>query len=235
MLKTYKEEDAVVLMSGGQDSTTSLFWALENFHKVYTVSILYHQKHSKEVEIARRICEKLNIENKVIDLPFLKDLVLSNLFKDTADVNQSHVLNKDIPSSYVPYRNLIFLTMASAWATTIGAKHIVIGVSETDYSGYADCRDVFIKSAQATLNLATDFHNRSNITIHTPLMWLNKADEFKLAEDLECLDVILNETLTCYNGVETMNAFGMGCNECPACAIRKHGYEEFLNKYKAGR
>lgn len=233
MLKSFKEEDAVVLMSGGQDSTTCLYWALDNFRKVYTVSFLYHQKHSKEVEIAGKICKKLQIENKTIDISFLKDIVISNLFKDTDDVNKSHILNKAIPSSYVPYRNLIFLTLAGAWATTIGARHVVMGVSETDYSGYADCRDVFIKSAQATLNLATDFHNRTSITIHTPLMWLNKAEEFKLAEELNCLDVILKETLTCYNGDETMHPYGKGCDHCPACQIRKKGYEEFLKKYKA--
>lgn len=226
MTSTFKDEDCLVLMSGGQDSTTTLFWAIQNFNKVYAITFDYEQKHSREIDIAGDICRKLDVERKVVDISFLKDLVVSNLFKDEPDVDGAHLLNPDVPSSFVPYRNLIFLTLASAWASTLGVRHLATGVCETDYSGYADCRDVFIKSAQVTLNLATDFSDR-NVVIHTPLMWLTKAQEFQLAEELGCLDFVLTSTLTCYNGDETQNDFGMGCGECPACKLRKNGYEEY--------
>lgn len=217
-------------MSGGQDSTTCLFWALKNFKRVHAICFFYNQKHSGEIEIAKSICEKLDVNLKVVDISFMKELVTSSLFKDGGDLDKGHVLKEEVPSSFVPYRNLIFLTLASAWASTNKVKNIVTGVCETDYSGYADCRDVFIKSAQVTLNLATDFSDE-NVVIHTPLMWLTKAEEFKMAADLDCLDFIINETLTCYNGVETMNSYGKGCGQCPSCRLRKKGYEEYIAKY----
>jgi len=223
----FNNEDAVVLVSGGQDSTTCLYWAKKQFRNIYGISFFYNQKHSNELETAKKICEKNNIQHRIVDISFMKDIVVSNLFQGTSDVKSGHKLQEDVPSSFVPYRNLLFLTIASGWASTVGAKNIVIGVCETDYSGYADCRDVFIKSAQVTLNLATDF-KENNVVIHTPLMWLTKAEEFKMAENLGCLDVILRETLTCYNGVEKMNDFGKGCGECPACLLRKKGYDEFM-------
>ncbi len=227
----YMDEEALVLMSGGQDSTTCLFWALKNFKKVHAITIMYGQKHSKEVEIAANICDKLGVNLKSVDISFIKDIVVSNLFEGTGDVNETHKLKKDVPASYVPYRNLLFLTIAAGWASTLEVNNIVTGVCETDYSGYADCREVFVKSTEETLNLATDF-DKNKVKIHTPLMKLTKADEFKMAEDLECLDFIINETLTCYNGLETMNPYGKGCGECASCKLRKKGYEEFLIKYK---
>ncbi len=230
MDQCYLNEDAVVLTSGGQDSTTCLVWALQNFRKVHAISFFYNQKHSNENDIARRICEKLSVPFKLVDISFMKDLVISNLFKGGGDLNEKHQSSNSVPSSFVPYRNLLFLTLASAWAGTVGARHIVTGVCETDFSGYADCRDVFIKSTQVTLNLATDFKDK-NVVLHTPLMWLTKAEEFKMAVDIGCLDLILKETLTCYNGVETMNEYGKGCGECPSCLLRKKGYDEFRKKY----
>ena len=175
----------------------------------------------------------MDIPLKTVDISFIKDIVVSNLFQGSADVSGQHAQNKDVPSTFVPYRNLLFLTVAAGWAGTLGAKHLVTGVCETDYSGYADCRDVFVKSAQVALNMATDFKDK-NVVIHTPLMWLTKAEEFRMAEELGILDLILEKTLTCYNGVQTMNDFGMGCGECPSCKLRKHGYEEFMKKYHNG-
>ena len=231
MKNIYKNEKSLVLVSGGQDSTTCLFWAIKNFKKVDAITFYYAQKHSKEIEVAESLCKKLKVNHKKIDISFLKDLVISNLFNNKNNINKSHILNKNVPSSFVPYRNMIFLTLAAAWASTIATKHIVIGVCETDYSGYADCRDVFIKSLQVSLNLATDFKEKS-VIIHTPLMWLSKAEEFKLAEDLGCLDFVINESLTCYNGIERMNNYGKGCGKCPACKLRKKGYQEYLRLYK---
>lgn len=230
---SYKSENAVVLASGGQDSTTCLAWAKKYFNKVYAISFFYGQKHSAENEIAQNICDSMEIPLKTVDISFIKDIVVSNLFQGTADVNSCHSQNKDVPSSFVPYRNLLFLTVAAGWAGTVGAKHLVTGVCETDYSGYADCRDVFVKSAQVALNLATDFKD-NNVVIHTPLMWLTKAEEFKMAEELGVLDLVLKKTLTCYNGIQMMNDFGMGCAECPSCRLRKHGYDEYIRKYHNG-
>jgi len=227
MNRSFENENALVLVSGGQDSTTCLFWAKHRFAGVAAISFIYGQKHAVEVDTARRICRQLDVELKTVDISFMKDLVVSNLFAGTDDVSRPHQLKDSVPSSFVPYRNLLFLTLAAGWASTLGIRHIVTGVCETDYSGYADCRDVFIKSAQVTLNLATDF-DKNNVIIHTPLMWLTKADEFRLADELGCLDFILNETMTCYNGDETLNDFGKGCGLCPACKLRKEGYAEFL-------
>lgn len=231
MQQSYNTEDALVLMSGGQDSTTCLFWAKNNFRKVNAISFFYQQKHAVETDVAQKICDKLDVPLKVVDLSFLKDLVISNLFVNSGDLHTAHALNKEVPSSFVPYRNLVFLTSAAAWASTLGIKHIITGVCETDYSGYADCRDVFIKSTQTTLNLASDFKDK-NVVIHTPLMWLSKAEEFRMADEMGVLDFIINESLTCYNGVEALQDYGKGCGECPSCLLRKKGFEEFKEKYR---
>ena len=226
-----KQENALVLVSGGQDSTTCLYWAVKKFNKVFGITFDYGQKHSVETEIAQEICKLNKIQFKKLDISFMKELVVSNLFEGTGSLEEEHELNKDVPASYVPYRNMIFLNLAAAWGSTIGARHLVAGVCETDYSGYADCRDVFVKSLQVALNLATDFKENENI-IHTPLMWLTKAEEFRMAEELGCLDVVLEKTLTCYNGVMDMNDYGMGCSECPSCKLRKKGYDEYVKKYR---
>lgn len=218
---------AVVLFSGGQDSTTCLVWALRQFKTVHAIGFFYNQKHAVELDAARKIAGQLGVPFKVVDLSFLSELVVSNLLANTGSVSEGHALSAEVPASFVPYRNLLFLTLAAGWASTVGARHLVTGVCETDYSGYADCRDVFVKSAQVTLNLATDFKDK-NVVIHTPLMWLDKAAEFALAEELGCLPVILEDTVTCYNGDPTPREWGRGCGECPACRLRQNGWQEFL-------
>jgi len=220
------KDSCLILFSGGQDSTTALFWAMKNFDNVYAISFLYGQKHSIEISITKEICKKLDIKQKIVDISFLENLVVSGLFESSdKNVGESHPLNTFLPSSFVPYRNLIFLTFAASYATVIGTNNIIIGVSEVDYSGYPDCRGEFIKSAEKTLRLAI---NSDNINIITPLISLTKSDIFMLAKELDCLDFIINETMTCYNGSKIKNDFGFGCGECPACLLRKKGYEEFL-------
>lgn len=231
MEHSYQKEGGLVLTSGGQDSTTCLYWARENFAKTHAMCFVYGQKHSTEVDAAISICKDIGVPLKILDISFMAQLVSSNLFKGMPDVAQPHAVNENVPSSFVPYRNMLFLTLASAWASTLGVRHLVTGICETDYSGYADCRDVFVKSLQASLNLATDF-GKKNVVIHTPLMWLTKAETFKLAEELNCLEIILKKTLTCYNGVLQMNDFGMGCGQCPACLLRKTGYNDYREKYQ---
>jgi 7-cyano-7-deazaguanine synthase len=226
-----KNENALVLVSGGQDSTTCLYWALKKFNKVFAITFDYGQKHRIETDIAQDICKLNDIPLKKLDISFMKELVVSNLFEGTGELDEKHELNDDVPASYVPYRNMIFLNLAAAWGSTIGARHLITGVCETDYSGYADCRDVFVKSLQVALNLATDFKDKENV-IHTPLMWITKCEEFRMAEELGCLDIILEKTLTCYNGVTEMNNYGMGCDECPSCNLRRKGYQEYVKKYR---
>ena len=228
--QSFKNEDALVLMSGGQDSTTCLFWAIKNFKKVYAISFYYGQKHSVETEIAELICSENGVSLKKADISFIKDIVISNLFAGEGDVSKGHKLDEEVPASFVPYRNLLFLTVAAGWASTLNIRHLVTGICETDYSGYADCRDIFVKSAQVAINLSTDLSGRSLI-IHTPLMFLSKAEEFNLADEMNVFDYIIDKTMTCYNGVREMNYYGMGCGKCPACQLRKKGYDVYMDKY----
>ncbi len=222
-------ESCLVLFSGGQDSTTLLFWALRNFKNVYAISFFYGQRHSIEIDIAKNICKKLNINQKIVDISFLDSLVSSDLFDSSKkEISTSHPLNSSLPSSFVPYRNLIFLTLAASYATVIGTNNLVIGVSDADYSGYPDCRREFIKSAESTFRLAIGLDDGINVI--TPLISLTKSDIFGLAKGLDCFDFIINETITCYNGDMTKNEFGFGCGKCPACLLRKRGYEEFIKK-----
>jgi 7-cyano-7-deazaguanine synthase len=228
-LDRFRSESAVVLVSGGQDSTTALLWALETFGSVFGIGFFYRQKHAVELDAAELICRGLNIPFQRVDLSFMAALVDSNLFENTGDVNASHTQNPAVPSSFVPYRNLLFLTVAAGWASKVGARHLVTGVCETDFSGYADCRDVFIKSAQVALNLSTDLPGK-DVVIHTPLMWMTKADEFAMAEQMGRLDFILENTMTCYNGDRTRHDYGMGCGQCPACHLRAQGWREFSDR-----
>lgn len=213
-----KKEKAVVVFSGGQDSTTCLVWALKEFAEVETVTFHYNQRHQLETEVAGKLAKKLNVRNHLLDMSLLNQLAPNALTRDEIDIK----LNEDgLPSTFVPGRNLVFLTFASILAYQIGAKHIVTGVCETDFSGYPDCRDSFIKSCNVTMNLAMD----KPFIIHTPLMWLNKKDTWKLADELDALDLVRNETLTCYNGI-----IADGCGECPACVLRRNGLNEYMHE-----
>ncbi len=210
---------AVVLFSGGQDSTTCLFWAQKHFRKVYALSFLYGQKHVREVELAREIAESAGIEFHVMDASFIGKLGSNSLtdFSVTMDEEQP---DGSFPNTFVPGRNLFFLSIAAVYARERGVYNLVTGVSQTDYSGYPDCRDSFIKSLNVTLNLAMD----EQFVIHTPLMWLDKAQTWGLADELGVFDIVRNKTLTCYNGVQ-----GDGCGNCPACKLRREGLEEYLS------
>lgn len=218
---------AVVLTSGGQDSTTALYWAIRQFggpQHVAAISFIYGQKHEKEVQFAQKIAIRAKIDNHVFfSIPELYKVSKSNLFVGEGDVNELN--EKNLPSSFVPNRNMLFLTLAHAYAQSVGAKNLVAGVCQTDYSGYPDCRQQFITAFQDAANLGSD----SEIEVLTPLMYLNKAETWALAEELGIVDEIKDHTLTCYNG-ETTNRIesGFGCGNCPACKIRERGYREFL-------
>lgn len=213
---------ALVIMSGGQDSTTSLFWAKKNFDEVYAITFYYGQNHSVETKQAGMICRMHQIKQVQVALDFLPHLVESAL---TSGGNVNEVNAKGLPASFVPNRNALFITLAHAYAQKIGAEHLVTGVCQTDYSGYPDCREAFIKALQDTLNLGSD----SNITIHTPIMHINKAETFQLAEDLGYLTDIVKYSHTCYNGDrQTVLPSGFGCGVCPACVLREKGFQEYL-------
>lgn len=213
-------DSAVVLFSGGQDSTTCLFWTQKHFKKVYALSFLYGQKHVREVELAREIAEFAGIEFNVMDAGFIGTLG-SNSLTDSSVVMDEEQPDGSFPNTFVPGRNLFFLSIAAVFARERSAYNLVTGVSQTDYSGYPDCRDSFIKSLNVTLNLAMD----EQFVIHTPLMWLDKAATWCLADELGVFDVVRNNTLTCYNGIT-----GDGCGHCPACKLRREGLEKYLSR-----
>ncbi|ELJ9334616.1 7-cyano-7-deazaguanine synthase QueC [Staphylococcus pseudintermedius] len=209
MSEVLNNEKALVVFSGGQDSTTCLFYAKKHFKEVELVTFEYGQRHAKE------IAEDQGLKHHVLDMALLSQLTPNALTSHDMTID-SH---NDVPNTFVPARNLLFLSFAGALAYQIGAKHLITGVCETDFSGYPDCRDSFIKSMNVTLNLAMD----RDFVIHTPLMWLNKKETWALSDDLGVLDYVRDRTLTCYNGI-----IAEGCGECPACQLRQRGLNQYL-------
>lgn len=215
MSEVLNNEKALVVFSGGQDSTTCLFYAKKHFKEVELVTFEYGQRHAKEIEVAKEIAEDQGLKHHVLDMALLSQLTPNALTSHDMTID-SH---NDVPNTFVPARNLLFLSFAGALAYQIGAKHLITGVCETDFSGYPDCRDSFIKSMNVTLNLAMD----RDFVIHTPLMWLNKKETWALSDDLGVLDYVRDRTLTCYNGM-----IAEGCGECPACQLRQRGLNQYL-------
>lgn len=210
------------MFSGGQDSTTCLFWALNNFAEVEAVTFDYNQKHKSEIDCAVAITKELNVKHSILDMSLLNQLAPNALTRDDIEISQAE---GELPSTFVDGRNHLFFSFAAVLAKQVGARHIVAGVCETDFSGYPDCRDIFVKSLNVTLNLAMDY----NFVIHTPLMWINKAQTWGLADDLGVLDFVRNKTLTCYNGI-----ISDGCGKCPACELRQKGLHEYLENKGGG-
>ena len=213
---------ALVVLSGGQDSTTCLYWAYERFGKenVSAVGFDYGQRHKKELECAADICRAEGTAYEVIPTPIINQLSANALTRDDIEVDEKKPEGTP-PNTFVEGRNLLFLSYAAIYAKTHGITDIVTGVCETDFSGYPDCRDIFVKSLNVTVNLAMDY----DFVIHTPLMWLDKAQTWELADKLGVMDIVYNKTLTCYNGIP-----GEGCGHCPACSLRKRGYDKYMEK-----
>ncbi|MFL0372604.1 7-cyano-7-deazaguanine synthase QueC [Paenibacillus amylolyticus] len=216
------EEKAVVVFSGGQDSTTCLFWAKQQFAEVEVVTFDYGQRHKLEIECAAEIARDLGVQQTVLDMSLLNQLASNALTRTDVEITHEE---GELPSTFVDGRNLLFLSFAAIMAKQKGARHLVTGVCETDFSGYPDCRDSFVKSMNVTLNLSMDYP----FVIHTPLMWLDKAQTWKMADDLGAFDYVRERTLTCYNGV-----IGDGCGECPACKLRKAGLDRYVQQRAAG-
>ncbi|HKJ41699.1 MAG TPA: 7-cyano-7-deazaguanine synthase QueC [Sunxiuqinia sp.] len=211
---------ALVVFSGGQDSTTCLFWAKRNFDAVEAISYDYGQKHRLELEIAEAIAKEAEVPFHVFKLDLLNQISSNALTNPDVEVEQDKPADRP-PNTLVEGRNMTFLTYAAIYAKSKDIHHLVTGVGQADYSGYPDCRDEFIKSLNQTLNLSMDYPYE----IHTPLMWKNKEEIWQLADGLGVFDLVRNETLTCYNGI-----IGDGCGKCPACKLRKNGLESYLLK-----
>ncbi len=219
-MRNVNKENALVVFSGGQDSTTCLFWAKKMFKEVEALTFVYGQKHIQEVEAARHIAEIAGVKWDVMDVSFISKLGRNSLTDSSMEMDQEQPVG-GVPNTFVPGRNLFFLSIAAVYARERGINHMVTGVGETDFSGYPDCRDAFIKSLNVTLNLAMD----EQFVIHTPLMWIDKAKTWAMADELGVLDLVRKETLTCYNGIK-----GDGCGHCPACKLRREGLEKYLKE-----
>lgn len=218
----------VVVLSGGQDSVTCLGLALKCYERVYAVGFSYGQKHSIELEQAKYICETHHVPFEIFTIPALSALNDSALVNG-GDVSKAHHRNDKLPASFVPNRNAMFLTIAHAYAQKVNADSIVTGVCQTDYSGYPDCRQVFINKLETALNTGY----MTGIEIITPLMFLTKAETFKLAEICGFLDTVINESHTCYNGDRSQTyKWGKGCGQCPACELREKGFKEYQESLK---
>lgn len=216
------ENSALVCLSGGQDSTTCLFWAKKHFKRVEAVCFVYGQKHASEIEIAEKIAKEAGVPFQLLDLSLLGQIASSSLTDSSIPMDEAQPAG-GYPNTFVPGRNMLFLTFAAILARSKGIFHLVTGVSQTDYSGYPDCRDTFIRSLNVTLNLAMD----EQFVIHTPLMRLDKAETWELADQLGVFDLVRTQTLTCYNGIPAD-----GCGHCPACKLRAEGLNKYLNKKK---
>ena len=225
---------ALVLFSGGQDSTTCLAWALDRYEHVETIGFDYRQRHSIELQCRGSILDSLKLLSpswsKKLGDDHMLDLGILGHISDTA-LTQSRAIDfneSGLPNTFVPGRNLLFFTFAAAVAYRRGLDILVGGMCETDYSGYPDCRDNTLKALQVSLSLGID----APMLIETPLMWLDKAETWKMAQELggdPLLQVIQNETHTCYLGDHvTKSDWGYGCGTCPACELRKSGYKKFM-------
>jgi len=227
-------DSALVLFSGGQDSTVCLVWALERFSRVETIGFDYGQRHAVELSVRPKIRERIAAldagwagrlgEDHLVRIEALAAISETALTRDTAIA----IADSGLPTTFVPGRNLIFFAFAGALAYRRGAKHLVAGMCETDYSGYPDCRDDTVKAMQLALNLGME----RRFVLHTPLMWIDKTGTFALAQELggdALVDLLVEETHSCYLGERTRrHVWGFGCGECPACKLRADGFARWM-------
>jgi 7-cyano-7-deazaguanine synthase len=232
-------DTALVLFSGGQDSTVCLAWALERFSRVETIGFDYGQRHAAELGVRARLREKMAAlksdwsarldDDHVIKLDALAAISDTALTRQTA----IEIAESGLPTTFVPGRNLVFFCFAGALAYRRGARHLVAGMCETDYSGYPDCRDDTIKAMQVALSLGLD----KRVAIHTPLMWIDKAETFALADEIgdkAFLDLLIEDSHSCYLGDRSKrHDWGYGCGTCPACRLRAQGFAKFMSRRKS--
>ncbi len=208
---------AVVVLSGGQDSTLALTLAIKKYgaKEVSTITFDYGQRHAVEVKYAKRIAQHFGVKNKCVKLDFYSKLTDNALFNPKAKITKKK--GAKCPTTVVEGRNAFFLLAAAVWAKTLGARAIYTGVSEADFSGYPDCREQFVRAMEKSIVLALDYQ----VKIVTPFMHKTKKDEWVLAKRLGIMDFIKTKTVTCYNGIP-----GAGCGKCPACKLRARGLQD---------
>ena len=211
---------AVVVFSGGQDSTTCLIQALHLYDEIHCITFDYGQRHRAEVDVARQLTATMKtIVHKILCVDLLNELAVSSLTRDNIPVPSYDSEKKhELPNTFVPGRNVLFLTLASIYAYQVEAQSVIIGVSQVDFSNYPDCRDEFIHA----LNVAITLGIGRNISFKTPLINLSKAETWALADYYQELDTIRYNTLTCYNGIK-----GDGCSDCAACHLRAEGLAQY--------
>jgi 7-cyano-7-deazaguanine synthase len=217
--------NALVVFSGGQDSTTCLFWAKKNFSEVRAIAFDYGQRHRIELQAALEIAREAKVKLNVFKIDLLSQLTENSLTNKEMEVEQEKPGSRP-PNTLVEGRNMLFLTYAAIFAKGKGIHDLVTGVGQADYSGYPDCRNDFIQSLQQTLSLSMDYP----FQIHTPLMWKDKSQIWQLSDELGIFDLVREKTVTCYNGIP-----GEGCGNCPACKLRSRGLENFLKLKENGR
>lgn len=211
---------AVVVFSGGQDSTTCLIQALHLYDEVHCITFDYGQRYRAEIDVARHLAQTLGVTaHKVLDATLFNELAISSLTRDNIPVPAADSSNGALPSTFVPGRNILFLSLAAIYAYQIQAHTVITGVCEADFSGYPDCRDAFVKALNTAVALGMDYP----LKIETPLMWLSKAQTWALADAYKQLNLIRYQTVTCYKGI-----LGSGCGGCDACHLRARGMEEYL-------
>jgi 7-cyano-7-deazaguanine synthase len=230
---TLSTDAALVLFSGGQDSTTCLAWALQRYARVETLGFDYGQRHAIELTVRPNILQTIRTLDsswaKRLGEDHLLDLSVLGEVSETALTRDSEITMKadGLPNTFVPGRNLLFLTLAAALAYRRGISVLIGGMCETDYSGYPDCRDETLRALQSALRLGMS----TQLTIETPLMWLDKAATWQLADQLggkALIELIRNDTHTCYLGERgQLHDWGYGCGHCPACELRANGYAQY--------
>ncbi|ALS59863.1 7-cyano-7-deazaguanine synthase QueC [Pandoraea norimbergensis] len=230
---TTSTDSALVLFSGGQDSTTCLAWALSRYARVETLGFDYGQRHSVELECRTDVLAKMRQrfphwaprmgDDHMIDLSILGQISETSLTRETTIAMAAN----NLPNTFVPGRNILFLTIGATIAYRRGLRVLVGGMCETDFSGYPDCRDDTMKALQVALNLGMD----QRFIVETPLMWIDKADTWQMAQDLGgnlLVETVREDTHTCYLGERSvLHPWGYGCGECPACQLRQRGYEQW--------
>jgi len=215
---------ALVVYSGGQDSTTCLFWAKKHFDEVLAIAFNYGQRHITELEAAKKIAANANVDLKIFNINLLNEVSHNSLTDTAIDVEINQPDNRP-PNTLVEGRNMLFLTYAAIYAKANGIRDLITGVGQADYSGYPDCRNEFILSLNQTLHLSMDYEYH----IHTPLMWLDKSEIWQLAYELGVFEIVRDQTITCYHGIA-----GNGCGICPSCKLRNRGLANYLKSKDHG-
>jgi len=215
---------ALVVYSGGQDSTTCLFWAKKHFDEVFAIGFDYGQRHIVELDAAKQIAKEANVGLSIFKINLLSEVSHNSLTDQKIEVESDKPDHRP-PNTLVEGRNMLFLTYAAVFAKANGISDIITGVGQADYSGYPDCRNEFILSLNQTLNLSMDFEYH----IHTPLMWLDKSEIWQLADELGVFEIVRDKTITCYHGIS-----GEGCGTCPSCKLRNRGLQKYLKSKNNG-